>query len=1642
MIRTAFRTLLMLLVGILALVLASGLVLRAGGGTWAANRVLASLDPLPGIMFRVGGAKGNTFSWLELRDVRLAHREGSVPLSVARVRIRYDLGSLMAGRVNLREVVVSHPRVVLQQLPDGSWDLPQLGKGKADSPKSTPPKIAIHSFSVAEGKVLVRLGTSEPDSIAATFEAEGSLAGAALRLTRFEVRSPRSLVSGSGALPLSSPGELEVDLSARPFALRDLRFLGSRFDRPDEIAATIRVTGTTDRAAFRVEAPIIEGRHLRAQGVVTHPKAAPLEYKVEGDFGGLDPSLFISARGLPQLVNGRVRVDLAGPSMDRLSGDVNASVYEPTRERQGQRRIVAEARFHEGRAGVRLQADVGLAAIGLRGWITPFQAIPSYDLSAQVRRLPSASPAWLTRLLGRAGRDFRVALVGEGFSAEKRDLRARVTLNPDPAAAGLLDAGFAEMRLRGGSGDFRTKARSDSGTVTLSGAAKLGPELELQIHRGVIKGLNVAAVVGDSGVSSLDAEFTIKSRGTSARRASAHVTLDQVKLVYGPRTFSQGRLQLDLDSGAVDVRGTGRINGDSVVVSAVAHPFLAVPSLSLRDFSFSRLELAGLLPEARIEGEFSGTARGRVEGRNLDQLKLQATVSLARSRIGDHEITRAMVGGTLDRGQLALNVKADAPAGRIELTGVGRPFDSTPSFTLEQGEFRELDLGAIFTSAGWHTSLAGSFSAEGSGKTTEGAAGKARLTLRSSTVNDARLTGGQVEARLAGGRLELSGVLKAQDDSLTIRTAAYPFETPIRLNLAGTASVAALAPFLGRSVPEAGGEAAIRVEGEWGSLETMNLKGEMRLAGHANDVRLDSVRTSFQLRGGILTVDTIALRSSVASVGGSGLLDLTRGARVPSDLQIAGWLGDISSLATLLGVSRLGIDSGNFIASARGTREDLAIKLEARGDNLEVGTRRIGGFRASASGNVAADRSIKGGTADLLLERLPVGKTTVRTVRLQGTKRETGLLLRAEAVVDPERSFLVVSNLTPDSARIQLDTLEIKLPGDHWNLVRPVTIGYAGPIRVNDFSLATRGRSIKVDGVVDRRGEQRLHATVRALRLGRFTDLFSAGQLDGEVNGTFDLSGPAAAPHARGDVAFDMRARGKEVGTTRARMDWSPAGLLLDIGVLQKEGDSLRVKGRIPLVLSLAEDDTAGMIRPVPGGQLLVDAVTRRFRLDDVGELFDPETVRKLRGQLVMDAHAAGTLQTPRLSGEIALSDASVRVPRLGATYEKGQLRLSLQGQEIRVTQARLESGGGHLETQGTIQLTSFPQAAMDLDSRLSNFRVAAAPEFRSSVSGNLSLTGAGKAPVLKGSLEVSNTDVYLQAKNLEQSAEAVELSPEDLRILERRFGQGVTRGAERTAKPLAAWDITLGLKLADNVWLRRHSDPVMAVELAGKVDVRKEPAGDLQVFGEIRPEAGRSFVQVVGRRFDVREGSVKLNGPLNQTALALKAEYVAPSPSGAPPVLITTAVRSDTGKITVTLSSIPVLRSEDIMSYLTTGRPASTDPTLESDEQDALSTTTSLAVGAALGTVAGGAGQRLGLDVIQILQDREGGQTLVAGKYVSAPLYLGFRQPIVTSTTAGSSDTKSDLVEFEVEYAALRKLLLNFQGGGSEFRAFLRLRR
>jgi translocation and assembly module TamB len=1640
-IRIVLRTLLALLASAVVLALVGLLALRVGAGTRAVNRVLSTVKLPPGLTISAGNVKSNGFTWVEARDLRLSHGQGRLTLSVDRLRGRYDVLSLLSGRIVVHDLQLTRPRLVIQRRSDHSPELPKVPLRKTNSPDSKPPVISIRGINVIAGAFLLRFGDSAADSIAAGFEAQGSLDGSLVHLSRLRVRSNGSSLAGSGTVPLSSKSEFDLALVAEPLSWSDLRFLGSRFDRGGGARLSIHTTGTTRRLGLDIDAVLSDGGAVQARGIVTPSRDSSLEYRAQAELRRVDAAWFLAAGGLPRRIDGEAMLELAGPSRNRLSGEARVSVRASPSNPTDHRRAVARALFDGGRARIEVQGDVGLAALAIRGWVRPFDSIPSYDVKGRARYLSRPSPSFI-RLLGKDSRHLTLSIAGRGFNPRQANLQALAAIDSRPGNAGLLDSGAAKIRLRNGVAGIRSVVGLTGGTVTAAGTATLGPELELRVDRASLKGVDIAAVLGDSNPSSLDAELTFHSRGTSPTLARFQATIHAVDLSYGPHDVHQGRLDLSLQRGAARVTGKAQVDGGSLEAIVTAHPFGAEPGVRLRELRFSHIDLARLIPGSGITGEVSGTVRGGAHRGRREDPEASAVLTLEPSQIGTQPITHARVETRLAHRRIEVMAEAAAPAGHLRLSGFGLPFDTVPRYALQNVAFQRVDLGQLLSKEGLRTDLTGSLRVEALGRNPEAGSATGRLTLEASTINDAVINTGQVDAKLDEGELSLSGIVRTEGDSLTLSATAYPFESRPRARLTSELALKPIALLLSRGSLGGAGTVGIRLEGEWGSPETLSLNGQVVGRGSIAELHLDSLNTSFRLMNGTLTVDTLALGSNVGTMAGSGTVALFGRANRSRGFRLSGRFRDLAPLTPLLGVSRLSLDSGGFTATVQGQRDSLRVALAAYGGDLAVDARRVGEFQATFSGELAADRFLSNGTADVRLERLVLGGTRLRKIGLQGNKQGSEVLLRIESVVDQERSARVVARLTPDRSRLELDTLEVVVPKARWALAHPVGVGYGDRIEVEDFLLASGGRRIAINGVVDRRGEQQLTATIDSLELGPFVELLGAPEIDGELNGSLKLTGQAAEPRAQGAVHVVLRSGKKRVLGARGRVDWSSAGLRLDAGLDQSDGDSLTLRGRIPLALSLRAGDTSGVVSRVRGGTLALDAVTDRFRIQALAPLVDPETIKDLEGSLRMNAHATGTLEAPQLAGDITVADAKLHIPRLGATYEKGQIRLGLQGREVRLTQVHLESGGGRLETTGTVRLQTFPKAAFDLQTKLSKFRVADADDIRTSLSGTVNLAGTTDAPVLTGSLQVRSTDVYLQAKNLQQSAEAVELTPEDQRTLERRFGYGEASRSQKPRRPLAPWSIDLSVQLKENNWLRRRSDPVMVVELGGKLNIRKSPGEDLTFFGEIQPLPGRSFVQMLGRRFDLKQGSVRLNGPLNQTAVAVDAEYRASTPSGVPPVLITTAIRADTGSLSVTLSSIPAMRSEDIMSYLTTGRAADASPAMESDEQDVLTTTASLAVGVALGTVAGQAGQKVGLDVIQVLQDRDGGQTLVAGKYVSPPLYLGVRTPIVAPANPGRSETQRDVAEFEVEYATLRQLLLNLQGAGSELRFFLRLRR
>ncbi|HEY8196073.1 MAG TPA: hypothetical protein VIG04_03805, partial [Gemmatimonadales bacterium] len=787
MIRIALRILLVLLAGALVLASIALIALRLGAATWAVNLALQKVKPFVGTSLRAERAVGNGFSWLEFRGLRLTSGAGEVLLATADVRIRYDPVSILSNRIVIDELRLIGPRFVVQQRSDSSWELPKLPPRKTKSRGAAPRKtLNIDRISLIDAGIIVRPLSGQQDSLTAAVEVEGSLAQRGLQVSRLSVRSH--------------------------LAYRDLRFLSSRFDRDGVADLTLDATGTTRRVEFQLGATLPEGGTAQARGVVTPPKTSPVEFRLHGDFRGVDPSLFLSAPVLPGRIDGTVVLDLIGASLDRLGGRTDLRVHASASHSGDRRRAVVGALFDEGRARINLEGHLGFALVRLRGWARPFDSVPSYDVKARAQYVQRISSPWLERLLGKEDRSLTLSLAGSRFDPKRADLRLLAAVHPASSQVGLLDSGSAEVRLRDGAALLRTVVGVAGGTVSVAGTATLGPELQLRLSRGSIKGVDLAALLGDSSASSINAGFTLQSRGASPRVADARARVLSANLSYGSHTVSDGRFNVRIDSGTVYLTGEARVDGAVLDATVVAHPFHAEPSLSVTNLGFRRLDLARLLPNTGVPTEISGTARGQARGRRADNLTFSSVVSLEPSQIGKHRLTRGRLEADLVGGRVSFKADAEALAGRVALAGFARPFDTVPSYVLQDVEFREVDLGRLLSQQRLHTQLTGSLRAEGSGRKAAGVGATGLLTLRRSTVNDAVITTGRVEGTLAGGKLDLTGLLRAQDDSLTMAATAYPFESRPRVRLTSDVAIKAVAQFLGPDLPDAGGTAGIRVE--------------------------------------------------------------------------------------------------------------------------------------------------------------------------------------------------------------------------------------------------------------------------------------------------------------------------------------------------------------------------------------------------------------------------------------------------------------------------------------------------------------------------------------------------------------------------------------------------------------------------------------------------------------------------------------------------------------------------------------------------------------------------------------------------------------------------------------------------------------
>ena len=368
---------------------------------------------------------------------------------------------------------------------------------------------------------------------------------------------------------------------------------------------------------------------------------------------------------------------------------------------------------------------------------------------------------------------------------------------------------------------------------------------------------------------------------------------------------------------------------------------------------------------------------------------------------------------------------------------------------------------------------------------------------------------------------------------------------------------------------------------------------------------------------------------------------------------------------------------------------------------------------------------------------------------------------------------------------------------------------------------------------------------------------------------------------------------------------------------------------------------------------------------------------------------------------------------------------------------------------RGAIVLDPWSDPAFELTAFFDEFRAADNEWTRLGMSGELGLQGRLSEPAITGTLRLADTDIRADPVGTGSGAAPVELTEADYAMLEAYFGYRPDGSATVAADPIMPWAMDVEVVLESDVWLRKSAQPELRLELDGSLDVAKQPGDSIQLFGTIEVRPQRSYFEELGRRFQVSQGVVTFNGSMWDWIADVQATYAVPSfrdPS-APEVTITIAVAGGMEDLQVTLGSEPAMETADILSYLATGRPAESAVAFgsagragEGGGEGVVGVGASLALSQATSALEEVVTESAGLDVVEIRQRGSQGTTLVAGRYVSRRLFVGFEQPLSPATrTEDPLGRASRATEVQIEYAMFDWLLMSLSGGESAVSFFLR---
>ena len=1652
------------------------------------ERIVSRTGTLGEASLEIGLIRGNLFKSITAKDIKLIQNTDEEIIAIEEAQIQYALLNILRGSIHLPEIIITSPEVYLTQQEDGVWDITTLLKQEENPEKedAAAQDIQINRLIISNINVTARCFSPEGDSTykletffldaeninvneniggalsnlngvihlpdrqdSVTLNLKASFQNQLFKLDEFRLRSLKSDLTGSGTIRLPWVDSLmhlnDFAIQARPLAFDDIRIFAPGLTPGQHMNLMMTVEGDSRSVSTTASVELSDGASLLAEGQLTVQEQQTYALDLEAVVKNLNPA-FLDNASLPQAnLNLNVASKLSGSALENISGTTEALLLQSSVENTPIDSTSLYVIWDEGHADVSLSSEFKEALLSLEGDVAPFASPLEYSFAGYAQNVNLAS-LLDSSYTGVISANWEID--GQGVSADEADIQSRISIGPSTYSLAKIQAGNVTASISKGIVDLDTELTTSQGSLQLSSLLSIRDEITLESLTSRLTNFNAASFAGDTTKNSISG--TIAASAITGPELFARWVLDLEDIRYGPYLIKESQIEGRLENQRIQLSTENQLGEGTLNFRAMVNPFDEVLSYAIEGGVFSNLNVGFITQNESIASSLNGRFELSGSGSSPSTLQTSGAIEIQPSLFNDQQIDDGALTYSLSGDTLQTQIALATPGGGFRVNGSVTSLTQDPSYTLEQGEFGDINIGAFTGDSTLTTSLNGSFFLRGQGTTLNDLEVNSELNLRSGTINRSRINRGNASVVLDSGTGGLRSFIDLDDGSIDLNADIQSIDETIEFTYRASLDQLDAANLLGQDSLQAVINASMSGNGRDVNPREMYLTGTITSQeSFYNEFDVDNALLAFTFNEGLLQIDTLTITSNVATVHGNGPVAIFDDEETLSSYFTAGIsLKDLSPIAPLVQAELLNVSSGQLDMQMSGPPGVLQFDARLDLESLLYDEFRVGNLDGRISGEFRSDRTMGGVVIDGRVRTISIPGFVVDEILYNASLFENLVTFNIDTRIDSERNSQLQGSLTmeDESSLLELDRVTLKLDEDQWALKNPTRITLGNPIKIDNFYVTVDDESgapsqlVQVNGIIDVEGSQDLALDIVNLEIGTISELLGLEGLDGKLNASASLEGAASAPNMYGQLDLNVISYGKEAGDIMVTMSYDSLRLYLDAAMQHVEGEELSISGYLPVDLTLAPPELSSTGRGISqnfemGGEVDLDILSDSIRIGWLLPFIDPVLVDRLGGALAADFKVRGTASDPQLSGEGRLFGGVLRSPQIGTTLEAIEAELALRDNAIYINNTRAQSGEGVVSVDGQIRLDDLANAELDLDIQAREFLAIDTREYRSTLSGDLAFTGTVAAPVLTGTIRLISTDVFFENSGSQELADLnVALTEADLLMLEREFGIRPTASDTSTTDFYAALTMDIDIELERDTWIRSKTNPEMNVQFDGELDLIKQPFADQEVYGSIDVNPDRSYITQFGKRFEINQGNIVFNGPITDLILDFEARYEVPSRrSQDNAVTVYMDIDGSMDRLDLTLRSDPTMELTDIVAYVVTGQPASEAFQLGGATNQ---TAGDLALNSGVGLLSGALESLvqesgLELDVIQIEPSNDArGATVTAGKYVTPRLFTAVSQPIGASNLDGSTDEFGTVVTIELEL--VDSLLLRLLGGES----------